>query len=255
MECLDIIYFEKNKFLEECICGICFNIMIDPVISCINGHSVGKKCMEQWIKQKQECPICKGKIDEVHEITVDCFCGGRKTEIISNPDKYMVANNIHLKNIISKFDVKCTNNDCNIKIKLSDLNSHLDNCEYVEMICKNGCDTTFIKKESENHENNCLHRQTTCNLCKTQIKIIELEQHNKICPKSNTNCVWCGNIMERCIYQDHLEKCPEMLICCDTINCGTHIKRKDIETHNEEFIKKHNILMKEFIRTRRYVYI
>ena len=51
---------EKDN-IEDLICPICFNILKNP-ISCSNNknaHSFCKKCIDQYLKEKDKCPICK----------------------------------------------------------------------------------------------------------------------------------------------------------------------------------------------------
>ena len=50
-----------NKNVEDLICPICLNILINP-INCSdkkNSHSFCKKCINKYLKEKNKCPICK----------------------------------------------------------------------------------------------------------------------------------------------------------------------------------------------------
>lgn len=48
---------------DECLCGVCKNILVEPrALEC--GHSSCKFCLYEWLKEEKTCPICKEKLYE-----------------------------------------------------------------------------------------------------------------------------------------------------------------------------------------------
>ena len=100
---------DKDK-LGDLICPICFQIFIDP-ISCsdkINSHSFCKKCIDEFLKEKDNCPICKQNfgykiknqiIEELNKLSFHCmFKNEGCIKIISYSDYFNHINNCEFNN-------------------------------------------------------------------------------------------------------------------------------------------------------------
>ena len=48
---------------EDFLCPISQEVMITPVIACQEGHCFEKSSLEQWLKTRKSCPVCRCAID------------------------------------------------------------------------------------------------------------------------------------------------------------------------------------------------
>lgn len=56
-------YIERSAFEDEFTCSICQELLLDArTLDC--AHTFCATCLEEWRKQKAECPICRKKIDK-----------------------------------------------------------------------------------------------------------------------------------------------------------------------------------------------
>ena len=98
---------DKDKS-EDLICPKCFQIFINHV-SCsdkINSHSFCKKCIDEFLKEKDICPICKQN-----------FCYKIKNQIIKELNKL-------------SFQCLFKNRGCIKIISYSDYFNHINKCEF-----------------------------------------------------------------------------------------------------------------------------
>lgn len=56
-------YIERSSFEEEFTCSICQELLLDAcTLEC--AHSFCSACLEDWKKRKNECPVCRKKMDK-----------------------------------------------------------------------------------------------------------------------------------------------------------------------------------------------
>ena len=128
-----INYYDQNNLInkenvEDILCPICFYIYDSPE-SCSdknNSHTFCKDCINNYLKDKNNCPICKLNFE--HKI---------KKEIYNKLDK-------------CQFQCAYKNEGCEEKIFYNEYLNHVNNCKY--MIERYECNIqkyNYNKKEFE----------------------------------------------------------------------------------------------------------
>jgi DNA repair exonuclease SbcCD ATPase subunit len=75
-------YIERSSFEEEFTCSICQELLLDArTLEC--AHSFCSSCLDDWKKQKSECPICRKKIDKppVRALNIDSIVSKLVTKL------------------------------------------------------------------------------------------------------------------------------------------------------------------------------
>eukprot|EP01122_Echinamoeba_exundans_P008997 TRINITY_DN3082_c0_g2_i1.p1 TRINITY_DN3082_c0_g2~~TRINITY_DN3082_c0_g2_i1.p1 ORF type:complete len:536 (-),score=99.20 TRINITY_DN3082_c0_g2_i1:91-1698(-) len=75
-------YIERSSFEEEFTCSICQELLLDArTLEC--AHSFCSSCLDDWRKQKSECPICRKKIDKppVRALNIDSIVSKLVTKL------------------------------------------------------------------------------------------------------------------------------------------------------------------------------
>jgi len=193
-----------GDFLPHLNCGICTLILRDAMHGCIN-HVFCKACITKHI----ECGIkTNGKV----------MCPGGCNMVINTaklePSKVV-------DRMVNTLTTRCSNVDCIWKGDLLDLvQVHQINCDFLLQPCvNNGCDQKYLKKDTLQHNEECLFQLLQCRYCQTDIPRMDMEDHN----------VECLNEQVKCIYYD--------------IGCIKELRRKDIHLHEQTNHAEHTRLL------------
>ena len=152
---------------------------------------------------------------------------------------------------INKLIVHCPfkNEGCLWDDKLSLLIVHMNNCELFPITCPLGCKQTIKRTCLMTHvDEKCLERKTKCGYCNCVMKVSQTNTHNGTCPSFPLTCVnGCNSHSIARNKMDHhtSKECPLSLVPCPfkRYGCSTVRKRRDIETHEAEFVVKHVRMM------------
>ena len=152
---------------------------------------------------------------------------------------------------IDKLLVHCPFKDlgCIWSNKLSSLVPHLSVCGIFPTICPLGCKQTIKREYLKCHKEEwCIERDTKCEHCNCVMKVSQTITHNGTCPSFPLTCVnGCNSqSIARTKMNHHTSKeCPLSLVPCPfkRYGCSTVRKRRDIETHEAEFVVKHVRMM------------
>ena len=170
---IKLIYNKDNVIekdnIENLICPICFYILKDP-ISCSNkknAHSFCKECIDQYLKEKNKCPICKQNFE------------------------YKINN--ELNDSLKKLSFECLfqKEGCKDILPYSEYLNHINNCKY-----DNNIEYECIIKKFNYHNKEF----EICGFVGNKIKI---EQHFKICGLSQYKCFICGKNILQMDIEDH----------------------------------------------------
>ena len=127
--------------------------------------------------------------------------------------------------------------------------AHVEKCDLCPISCSLGCGHSSERKYSKRHENEeCPERNTNCGFCMSNIKVSQSCDHSKMCPNFPLKC-FNGCNEERIPRKDmnfHVsELCPLAIVPCPYKKYGcVDVKRKDIDTHEMNFVVKHVRIMK-----------
>ena len=166
-------YYNPNNLIDkknaiDLKCPICLNILNIPK-SCSsnnNSHSFCKKCIDKYLKDNNNCPICRqhfsyktnNKIEKkIIEVKFRCnyFYKGCK-QILNYYTYFNHINECIYRNIQYKCQVE----------KYNYINKQFEKCHYISN-----------NKLIENHFKKCALVQYKCNFCKEKILAINIKDH------------------------------------------------------------------------------
>lgn len=214
----------EKLFLERppdaLICTICWDIIDTPVQAICCGKLFCKTCQENAVKRDTNCPHCRNTM----QVFEDKRC----------------QQEINALKIVCPYYVRdCAWNGC-----VSDLNNHIEKCQFKFVKCPNQCKFTYdtryeayiLRKFLENHlANNCADRLVTCEHCKNKTKSKELGDHHKNCKRYPISCPNrdCKEKIPREETKQHVDKCPYTMVPCvyEEFGCTTKVMRKDSDDH------------------------
>ena len=127
-------------------CGICFNVVKDPVMCRHNEHMFCRACITIHLTNSQTCPSC------LEPLTV---------ETLSQPSRTVM-------NLLSELKIRCRsfNRGCERFIELGNLDRHVRDCGFAPAICSNGCELEMNKQDLLHHETAvCELRRIKCHSC------------------------------------------------------------------------------------------
>ena len=200
-----ITNLEKLEVLDELIkCPICFNYLNKPFECEICGGLFCEGCIQNWLKNKQECPL-------------------RCSELrIKRAD-------INARKLLNIIELRCRNYpDCNCIDKYWDLLAHEEKCNFQKIRCPNYCCKYQAKfSDLKNHLLTCEYSNIQCGFCKAIFMRAEfpshLEQHQK-----NNNfyikpCYICNSNQDirRCL--------------CNECICANCLEENDLSSHKNCF--------------------
>ena len=214
-----------KKDLSTYLCKICRGIYNNPVLlSC--GHIICKECYK--INNKK-CLIC----------------GENNISIKSENLPFITS-------YLSKKICKCKNENCNMKLSVDNILSHLKECPKELIFCKFNCGTQILRENMESHESLCLYRPFQCKHCNKDIAHFKnLENHlEKECPLYYIKCSFCGEDILKKNTENHLNfKCSKTDKKCmfSIIGCNEKISPDCTEEHLELYQLKHIELLSKFL--------
>ncbi|CAB4033779.1 RING finger 151-like [Paramuricea clavata] len=128
-------------------CGICYNVVKDPVMCRHNEHLFCRACITRHLMNSQTCPSC------LEPLTVDT---------LSQPSRTVM-------NLLSELKIRCQffNRGCEKFIELGNLDRHVTDCGFAPVICSNeGCRLEVNKQDLLHHETAvCELRRVQCHNC------------------------------------------------------------------------------------------
>lgn len=154
--------FIKNEFLEILSCPICQNVFVDPKrISC--GHTFCNLCIISWLKNKNNCPLCRFKIN-----------------------KNGVSKDIIAEKIIHQLEVKCGFKGCPWEGRLEEYMKHKRNCYFeegkipfdIKKYYFTNREEDLNKKEDDINQNSCSLKERIYNKHKDLIDDIYVNKSN-----------------------------------------------------------------------------
>ena len=200
-----ILNIEKITLIEELIkCTIC-NEILDKPYECENcGALFCEECINDWIKDKNTCPV---------------DCGNFK----------LVKVKLNTKKLLNLLELRCHNYpDCSFTANYWDIIEHEEKCSFQKIKCPNSpCPFEGHFKMLKNHiQENCEYGFCECGFCKSLIqrnKFLEhLEKHNAEKSFFIFECAYCtsNENLRRCLCKKIIcERCLEAQKNIDCIKC------------------------------------
>ena len=147
----------QNDNILDLLCPICYNILKDPKFcsSNKNSHYFCKECIDKYLEQNNNCPICKNNFE------------------------YKIKN--EFEKLLHKLDFKCLfyNEGCTKIINYLEYYNHINECKYNNLLYKCKIDKyNFSNKEFEK--------------CNYNGNIEEIKKHFKLCAFIKYKCIFCN---------------------------------------------------------------
>uniref|UniRef100_A0A0G4H0X7 RING-type domain-containing protein n=1 Tax=Chromera velia CCMP2878 TaxID=1169474 RepID=A0A0G4H0X7_9ALVE len=214
-----------EQLAENALCSICHDYLDVVETDCEARHIFCRPCLQIVYDMRKPCPECRGhfsKIDTAH---------------------------IRIRSSIEQVKWKCLNHEsgCKFTGTKKELERHLDNeCEEQETGCPfEGCGERNHRTVISQHKTGCAFRKVPCDHCTQGVPFNAMVQHLSVCDKVPVPCPnGCGQNPPRGELSVHKETdCGEETVSCEVPGCGQQVKRKEMEGHEEESMKKHMRLL------------
>ena len=127
-------------------CGICLNVLKDPVMCGQNEHLFCRGCVTPHLMYSETCPSC------MQPLTVESLREAPRT----------------VTNLLSELKIACdyAGRGCEDFVELGNLERHVADCGFAPAVCSNeGCQLVVNKQDLLHHETNVceLRRIISCN--------------------------------------------------------------------------------------------
>ena len=161
----------NNNNLFDLSCSICLNILKNPIncSSNLNSHSFCKECIDIYLREYENCPICKNNFEynynkeiekKLNELLFRCKYWKEGCDKIINYFEYFKHIN----------ECKYGNSDilytCIVE-KYNYVNKNFEPCNYIGKL-----------KEVEEHFKKCAFFQYKCLFCKENIISLNFKEHS-----------------------------------------------------------------------------
>ena len=128
-------------------CGICLNVLKDPVSCQHNEHLFCRACITVHLMNFQTCPSC------MEPLTVQSLSQAPRA----------------VTNMLSELKIRCQffERGCGQFVELENLERHITDCGFAPAVCSNeGCQLVVNRKDLINHEAVvCKQRRVKCHSC------------------------------------------------------------------------------------------
>ncbi len=129
--------YEDERFIHAVSthfhCGICYNVLKEPVTCQRNEHYFCRACITKHLKNSPTCPTCQEKL---------------------TPETITQAPRI-LRNCLDELNIHCDYSDrgCQEIIPLAQLQDHVDECRFAPVLCPNeGCLAKVNRQDLAGHQ-------------------------------------------------------------------------------------------------------
>ena len=141
---------------------------------------------------------------------------------------------------------------CSWTRELGGVSRHLEDCQYVTVLCTKGCGVSFQRHCMAAHiAKSCPKRGFTCQYC--GLRSTYEEVCNKHWPECDKYPLPCPNkcrveTVQRGSLEQHLNECPLQHVECEFCHagCKEKMQRKDLQGHMEKNLQKHLSLLSAF---------
>lgn len=171
----------NEQFYRPLLCEMCSYLNNDS-FSCIKCDKIiCKKCVK--IKNSEDesmyliCPKCDSNLKEISKFK---------------------------KNMMDSINIKCINQNCNVKILYQSLNLHLQVCPLSKFKClSQGCDYIDLLDKIEEHSKICKCKLKLCSYCEIPLDKDDFELHENNCDQRLFYCKKCDVKIPKMYFMEH----------------------------------------------------
>ena len=207
-------------FLEEasadCVCALCFGVMVEPTSGCPDGHSFCRACYLQTLHQRNSCPTCR------HPVAADnsfLQAGTNST--------FKLVRNRPLENVISLLKMRCEHAEGEIGKEAAG-NPMVEGANLapspslpVELVPEQLSE--LLPEHSEELPQG-LPRPSRWRA--SQSELVARREEGE---KQGGGCSWKGRVGKRAA---HLRECEWAPVTCSNRGCTESRLRKDLPEHS-----------------------
>jgi hypothetical protein len=250
---------------KQCICDLCYGVIIKPVSGCPDGHSFCRACYVKALVRNKSCPACRAVVQDentlvpnrlaesfIDKLVIRCEHAYKQSADEANPPKRakcapltvqalraaltqhgLDSNGVKSELVarLEKYRKKASG--CEWSGNVEDLTSHRGVCAWTK--CPNtGCSASPLRTNLLlEHGAICEHRKITCGHCRVEVPYLSLTDHEALCPDAEIVCPNenCSETERRCLMQFHRGGCQHEQITCNSPECYARLPRKDITAH------------------------
>ncbi|KRX06994.1 TRAF-like protein [Pseudocohnilembus persalinus] len=155
-----------------------------------------------------------------------------------------------IMNKISQILIKCASSlnqdqedQCGNVLHFSNYENHCKNCDLIKIDCQNqGCRQQLLKKDTEQHANQCQYEQEQCEFCGQKNVRKDLKIHEKVC-KQRTQCQICQEYIGIQRIDQHKQICEQAKKNLNASNQMINFMIMQLKELNE------NVLQEKFVST------
>lgn len=180
------------------------------------------------LHEHSECATlyCEECLSEMKRRGSRCACG-----VVITQENCRDGNR-HIRELYSKCQVCCINDNCQTQCSLDALTDHEKTCPFGQLVCSL-CKHVVTRHEYVDHQNHrCRKRIIRCELCNENIHAYERNNHlSDTCSGMSLPCCYCNESFRRDIIKHHkMSKCELKPIQCP-LGCNQCYLRKDMQGH------------------------
>ena len=172
----------NEQFYKPLLCQICLCLNNDSFTCGKCDKNICKKCVKIKISKDESinylvCPKCESNLKEISKFK---------------------------KNMMDSINIKCINQNCNVKIMYQNLNSHLQQCPCSKFKClSEGCDYIDYLDKIEEHSKNCKCKVKFCSFCEITLENEDPQEHERNCKNRLIYCKICDVKVPKMYYLEH----------------------------------------------------
>lgn len=238
---------KKDDLVEHLQCAACDKLLYNA-FQTSHGCRLCGPCIENHLGKldpKSSC-ICPGKTDACCK-PID----GEPLPKISmkHPDFAITPDNA-TRNEVNRLKATCPNSDCGEAMPLKQIDKHLGDCLYQNVVCEK-CGCGLIRKLLDEHrEKFCSERPVTCEYCNRELSYREMQsghldlKMDTCCSQYRTACPFCsevGPFSRAELENEHKFSCIGYPRNCSfqRLNCSFYDSKEKIENHEKSLDGMH----------------
>lgn len=160
----------------------------------------------------------------------------------------------HIENDCPMVDLVCQNNKCDHKCLRKDIKEHNDICQHAQILCMYECNTSYIRKDKEAHEQDCTYYPEPCQHCKKNIIRVSKDDHEKMCDNRPVICPVCSADIIYSNMNNHIDnecehsvrKCKYYMAGCKFEDSMDKMKEHEQENKDNHLKLLYDIVNKEY---------
>ena len=249
---------------EDCVCQLCFGVMVVPTSGCPQGHTFCGRCYDEALLNRLECPTCRRPTDQNTLVfnrhlqgmisLLHTACENEAEGNLAKRAKLVPAASMSVGELGTELlqrGLDSTGNKPELVARLEEdrkegvgcrwrgyvgqLAGHLGECGFAPKKCPNeGCTESPLRKDLPAHEATmCEHRAVKCRHCSKEMIGRSLADHEGGCPSAMIECPaeGCSGQFRRSAMNLHRAECQHEEVTCPCPGCDKRLLRKDIIQH------------------------